>query len=241
MIIEYHRPSTIETALDLLARTSPPTYPLAGGTVLSKRKDGDFAVVDIQDLQIHHIEQVDGQIRIGAGVSIQQMVDSPLLPDGLRKAARQEASYNLRQMATVGGTLAAGNASSILLTVLSALSVQVQLAGSTETYPVEKILTDRSNFLKGKLITVVILPQLLRFAFEKISKTPADQSQIMVCVSVQADGSTLASLGGVGALPLMIRGADLKQAMNSACREKSPYLQEMAGVLLDRCLLQVRN
>ncbi len=36
MIIEYHRPETLEQALALLSRKNPPTLPLGGGSYLSR-------------------------------------------------------------------------------------------------------------------------------------------------------------------------------------------------------------
>jgi CO/xanthine dehydrogenase FAD-binding subunit len=48
MIVEYHRPESIDAALSLLNRNDPITVPLGGGTVLSRRITSDCAVVDLQ-------------------------------------------------------------------------------------------------------------------------------------------------------------------------------------------------
>ena len=37
MITEYHRPSTLESAIELLGRKTPETVPLAGGTLLNQK------------------------------------------------------------------------------------------------------------------------------------------------------------------------------------------------------------
>ena len=52
MITEYNRPSTLESALELLARKTPLTVPSPGGTLLNQKSDTDFAVVDIQALPL---------------------------------------------------------------------------------------------------------------------------------------------------------------------------------------------
>jgi hypothetical protein len=55
MIIEYHRPETIEAALALLARKEPRTVPLGGGSVLNQPSDIPVAVVDVQSLGLNQI------------------------------------------------------------------------------------------------------------------------------------------------------------------------------------------
>ena len=50
MILEYHRPDTLEEALDLLQRPTPFTVPLGGGSVLSHKTELPLDVVDLQNL-----------------------------------------------------------------------------------------------------------------------------------------------------------------------------------------------
>ena len=57
MIIEYHRPETIDEALDLLARSQPATVPLGGGTVLNQPMD-------------YEIVTIVGEVTISAGAAI---------------------------------------------------------------------------------------------------------------------------------------------------------------------------
>ena len=50
MITIYHRPKSIEEALQLLGRTAPRTVPLGGGTLLSHPHSEAVEVVDLQAL-----------------------------------------------------------------------------------------------------------------------------------------------------------------------------------------------
>ena len=50
MIIEYHRPQTLEDALARLARTEPVTLPLAGGSALNRPSAEAVAAGDLQSL-----------------------------------------------------------------------------------------------------------------------------------------------------------------------------------------------
>ena len=67
MILEYHRPETVEEALALLQRASPTTIPIGGGTSLRLLyKDCDVAAVDLQSLPFDSVEVLADRIEIGA-------------------------------------------------------------------------------------------------------------------------------------------------------------------------------
>ena len=68
MITTYHRPTTLEEALTLLAR--PEARPLGGGTVLTQKSDESFAVVDLQALGLDKIRKVGGKLEIGATATL---------------------------------------------------------------------------------------------------------------------------------------------------------------------------
>ena len=103
-VVGYHRPSSVDEALDLLAR--PGTAVLAGGTVLNADRGGEPVVaVDVQRLGLGGVTSSgDGRIRVGATTTLQQFADDPSVPEGLRGLARHELPSALRTLATVGGT-----------------------------------------------------------------------------------------------------------------------------------------
>jgi CO/xanthine dehydrogenase FAD-binding subunit len=111
-IREYHRPTEVAEAATLWQREQPVT----GATLVGPRAPdepylGIEAVVDLTRLGLDQISETpDGQIQIGAAVSLQALADSPLLQalaDGvLAEAARLSAGSALRNAATVGGLLA---------------------------------------------------------------------------------------------------------------------------------------
>jgi CO/xanthine dehydrogenase FAD-binding subunit len=239
MIIEYHRPSRMETALELLSRKTPPTYPLAGGTLLTKKKNEDFAVVDIQDLMLKDIRTEGGQVVIGAAATLQEIADSKLLRGGISLAAHQEASYNWRQMVTIGGVVAAGNGTSVLLMVLLAADARISLAGEKTLRLLTAILEDRSANLAKKLITAVSIPADIKMEFEIVSKSPADKPQIMVCAAMDQDELRLV-VAGLGEIPILAyTGSDANaslQAVDLICMGQSDYIRSTASVLAGRCL-----
>ena len=127
MIIEYHRPTRISDALILLARKEPSSYPLGGGTVLNRGVEGQIAVVDLQELGLGKIEKQGNILQIGATVTLQDLLEYAGLPDDLYKAIEKEVTYNLRQMATIAGTLVTANGRSPLATALLAMDAKIEI------------------------------------------------------------------------------------------------------------------
>ena len=103
MITAYHRPKTLDEALTLLAH--PNRTPLGGGTLLSRATTDSVEAIDLQSLNLNTIEKQGNNLRIGATVTLQELLISELCPDALRTALQLEAPLNLRNAATVAGTL----------------------------------------------------------------------------------------------------------------------------------------
>ena len=74
MIIEYHRPETLQDALALLARSEPVTLPLAGGTALDHSSAQQLVVVDLQALKLDAIRSRRNFLDLGAMVKLQSLM-----------------------------------------------------------------------------------------------------------------------------------------------------------------------
>ena len=112
MIEAYHRPSTLEQALDLL--DSDHAAVLAGGTSLIAG-DGPDAVVDLQDLGLDSIALDGDRLAVGAMTRLRDFAASDLVPQPLRQLAMREAPNTIRNAATIGGTVASGDPESELI------------------------------------------------------------------------------------------------------------------------------
>lgn len=240
MILEYHRPATISAAMDLLTRKQPRTLPLGGGTSLLLQKEQDFAVVDIQDLALNQITS-DGQtIQIGAGTTLQQLLDSDLVPDPLRLAAKQEASFNIRQAATIGGTIAGGSGKSILLSLLLGYNADMYFAGEEKPVLLGEILPLRKEILKNRLITGMKVSKKMDATFEKIAKTPADFPMLIVVVASWNGDRTRVVVGSDQPVPRVAMDGTSSSGAEIAAQNlltgSDEYLQKMAGLLAKRCL-----
>ncbi len=72
---EYHRPKTMSATLHLLARQSPRSVPLAGGTwLLAQHDPTNEAVVDLSALKLAFVEQRGHRLRLGAMTTPQTLI-----------------------------------------------------------------------------------------------------------------------------------------------------------------------
>jgi putative selenate reductase FAD-binding subunit len=243
MIIEYHRPETIEAALELLNRNSPYTVPLGGGTILSRQSKPDMAVVDLQKLGLNALQKEGDHLKIGAMTTIQSLVQSSVISKELGVVAKQEASFNLRQAATIGGTIAARDGLSPLLTVLLALDANLLWLPGGRLISLGEWLPVRGDWKQG-LIVQAQIQQNVQLRYEQVGRTPADQPIISVAVAKWPSGRTRITFGGDMPYPVLAldgpEGADMDQiAFNAYSHYRNQkysktYIQETTKTLIRR-------
>jgi CO/xanthine dehydrogenase FAD-binding subunit len=247
MIIEYHRPQTMDEALALLGRTQPISLPLAGGTAIDRTSGHPQAVVDLQALGLDRIDQRGNLLEIGAMVTLQVLLDSPVA-DALKKVIQLEATNNLRQAASVAGTLVAASGRSPFTTALLALDAMLTILPGPEGISLGDLLPLRLERLRGRLITQIILPTHTRLAYEYVARTPADLPIVCAAASVWPSGRTRLALGGFGSAPTLAfdgaeaQGAEIaaRSAYSQAGDEwaSAEYREEMAVILARRVVVQ---
>src|SRR5512141_3188115 len=83
VIIAYHRPETVQDALNLINRTSPRTVLLGGGTLLSHGDNEPVEVVDLQALGLNQIREQGKNLEIGATATLQALLEHASCPEAL--------------------------------------------------------------------------------------------------------------------------------------------------------------
>jgi CO/xanthine dehydrogenase FAD-binding subunit len=253
-IHEYNRPQSIEEALRLLARDEPVTVPLAGGSALNRPGGETVAAVDLQALGLDGSEARGHRLILGATLTLQVALGLPEIQPALRQAIRHEAAYNLRQVATVAGTLVAADGRSPFTTALLALDASVSWLepsgdkpeGTTGEIDLGELLPLRKERLRKRLVTQVSLPLNARLAYEYVARTPADRPIVCGAVAVWPSGRTRVALGGYGSAPVLALDGPEAGGADSAARNaysgagdewaSSEYRQEAAATLVARCL-----
>jgi len=254
MIVEYHRPKTVEEALTLLSRSGILSIPLGGGSGIDRSTIEPIAVIDLQDLGLNTLRARGNTLDLGATVTLQALLDYPRLQPALFQAIRHEANYNLRQVATVSGTLVVADGRSPFTTAMLALDARLTIRTGNDQSKEEKIglgdlLPIRKEKLPGKLITHITILHTLRLAYTYVARTPADRPIVCAAVAGWPSGRTRVALGGFGAAPLLAmdgsgaEGAEIaaQNAYSQAGDEwaTAEYRQEVAGVLVRRCVEEI--
>jgi CO/xanthine dehydrogenase FAD-binding subunit len=197
-------------------------------------------------LGLNQISAKGSPMKIGAAVTLQALLDTPDLPPALIKAIEHEATYNLRQTATVAGTLVAASGRSAFTSVMLALDAELTLLPEAEAVGLGEVLPLRNEKLKGRLITEVSIPSNVSLAYEYVARSPADLPIVCVAAAKWKGGRTRVVLGGWGAAPMMVVDGkdenDILPAIENATLEaadewaSAEYRQDVAKTLTKRCL-----
>jgi CO/xanthine dehydrogenase FAD-binding subunit len=248
MIIEYQRPKTIPEALTFLAREQPISYPLGGGTYINRNQEGQYAVVDLQALELKSIAKKGNSVVVGATATLQELLEFKGLLKDIYVTIEHEATYNLRQMATIAGTLVTANGRSPFATMMLTLDARLEILKLNNLPKQIKIgdwLPLRSGNEPGALITKVSFPINVQVAYESIARTPADQPIVCTAIAQWASGRTRIALGGWGETPVLGMDGPNADGIEIAAQNayshaedawaSAKYRQEMAAVLAVRC------
>ena len=244
MITAYHRPQTLDEALALL--TQPNTLPLGGGTLLSHPSADSVQVVDLQSLGLDSLIKKGNDLEIGATATLQALLENENCPEVLKSAIKLEAPINIRNSATVAGTLVASDGRSPFATALLSLDAKLIIVNRQSS------IVNLGEFLPLRprgLITSITMPLNPKLAFEFVSRTPADKPIICAALTQWNSGRTRLALGGYGKSPLLAMDgteADgLEAAASNAYHEandewaSAEYRMDVAAVLAKRCLEKI--
>ncbi|HCK66145.1 MAG TPA: hypothetical protein DHW49_07750 [Anaerolineae bacterium] len=246
MITTYHRPKTLDEALTLL--TQPNTVPLGGGTLLSKGTPDSVSVVDLQLLKLDSINKKGNDLEIGATCTLQTLLESEHCPEALKTALKLETPLNIRNSATVAGTIVSSDGRSTFVTMLLSMDAKIDGRPLTVDRPSSTVF-GLSEFILTKpktLITSISIPLNVKTAFEYVSKTPADKPIVCASLTQWNSGRTRLTLGGFGGNPMLAMDGTESNGVEEAARNayheandewaSAEYRAEMAAVLSKRCL-----
>lgn len=265
ILTEFHEPADLPAALALLRRKHPRTVPIAGGTWLTPRLGKLVqaeAVVDLSRLGLDSIEHSAEALGLGAMATLGDVAKDETcarLANGLlAQTARRDAVVNVRNAATVGGTLVVAPPDSEFILALLALGAEVSVqSAQVKPWPLDRFLADPAAALDGGLVTRVRIPLPRRAGggLARVARTGSDHpivSAVAAVVELEAKRVARIALGGVARRPLLVEldrleaGEAVAQAIAAAetCadfRGTAEYRREMGRVLARRALEQAAN
>lgn len=227
MVKAYHRPARLGDALKLLSDSNDKNVPLAGGTTLALNPRGVDGLVDLSALGFSYIRAEQGTLRIGATTPIREVQRSEAVRQ-FAKGVLAESSKNyltalIRNRATIGGVLAAGNFWADFVSVLVALNASVKIftANNGSDKPKENLISVEDLVQKGPrkslwggILYEVVVPvaeSSAHFAYQRVAKVETDISILSAVLAARLSGKSVRSavlVVGNGARPIRLKSAE---------------------------------
>jgi len=250
-------PKTLPKALDMLSKGAPDVTPLAGGTnLIPDMRSGRHCPVVLMDIggldELRGIHQKDGDLVIGGGVTVAELLDAPLIAQHapvLKQAAAIFANPLVRNRATVGGNLADASPAADSGPPLLVLDAEVELVSKegARRVPLEDFFVHvRKTVCKPQeLLASVRWPVPAPGsvgAFRKLGLRKAGAVSVLsAAVMVEPDGNgrlvqARIALGAVAPTPIRAHAAEdalRGQAMTPGVISEAAYLAAVATCPID--------
>lgn len=207
---DYHRASSVDEVLSLLGQYGDDAKILAGGQslipLMKLRFAGPGHLIDINHVGgLDSISEQEGELRIGALVRHNQLVASELLAaryPTISSAAPQIADPLVRNLGTIGGSLAHADPAGDLGAVMLAMGASVVLQSSSgeRIVPISDFLVDTftTSITAGELLTQVRVPtppQRSGGTYLKLERKVGDFATVAAAVALTLDNGTVARAG----------------------------------------------
>ena len=244
---DYAAPSTIHEALALLAEHGDEAKVMAGGQsllpVLRMRLNAPGVVIDISGIaELQGITEEGGSIRIGAGATYQDVLDSALVREHLgllHRAVSQIADPQIRHRGTVCGALAHADPAGDVGAPVLALDGELVIQGNAgeRTVPAAEFFTDLFETAVGEdeLVTAVVIPKHTGWGshYEKFVRVSHQWAIIGVAALVRREGGVIAEakigLTNMGSIPLRATQVEAELVGRTATEEAIADICARAG------------
>ncbi|MCL5036234.1 MAG: FAD binding domain-containing protein [Chloroflexi bacterium] len=202
---DYAAPLTLEDLFNLYDKNSGAQF-MSGGTDLlveMREKDAPPLILDLKNIEeLGGIEESIKEIRIGATTTVNELLKSPLIEKeypALYQAAEKFGCYEIRNRATIGGSLGHASPGAEFGPVWAVLEARIVIASKDKKYelPCDQFtLGPGKTALKpGEIVHSVILPRYnpatSRMAYRRRARTRGMDLASMNCavLILNADSS----------------------------------------------------
>jgi carbon-monoxide dehydrogenase medium subunit len=211
-----YRPKTLSEALSLLAE-DPDARPISGGATLVAMINAHVidphALVSLSAIEeLRGIsEQADGTIRIGAFTRHQETAADTRLKDTLflvRDAASQIANAVVRNMGTIGGSIAFADPGLDYPPALVAANATVELVSSqaVRRLPAQEFFVDWyvTALQPSEIVSAVVLPKAEPGVsrYHKVARVSGDYAIASLAISRASSGAVRIVVGACGPMPI---------------------------------------
>lgn len=230
---EYHRATSVSHALDLLATYGDDAKLLAGGhsllPVMKLRFAAPAHLIDLGRVTgLDGIAESGGVVTVGAMTRHAEIASSALLRAKaplLAEVAGHIGDQMIRNMGTIGGSLAHADPAADLPAAMLALgaSVQVQGKGGTRTISADQFFVDtfQTSLAAGEILTAIQVPVATRAcAYVKHPDPASGYAIVGVAVQLGASGGRVA-MTGLAQRPMRLTAVEGALASGAAAADRA--------------------
>lgn len=255
-IREYKRAESLEEAWELNQKKA---NRVIGGMIWLKMSRGNVGTaIDISGLGLDQVEETEDAFEIGSMVTLRQLEEHPGLAaytDGaMRESVRHIVGVQLRNLATVGGSIYGRFGFSDVLTMFLAMNTEVEL------YKAGRMpLTEYAKQSGGRdiLVKLIVHKDKASYYYQSVRNTQTDFPVLTCAAAEQADGSYRFAIGArpgraiLFEAPADISLASAEKEQKAAClakwvrdqvqtssnmRGSAEYRKHLTGVLVKRAV-----
>ena len=257
-IREYKRAESLEEAWQLNQKR---LNRVLGGMIWLKMENINVGTaIDLSGLGLDTIEETDEGFSIGAMVTLRQLELHPGLAaytDGaVRESVRHIVGVQLRNLATVGGSIYSRFGFSDVLTMFLALNASVELYKGG-VVPLAEYA--QRPYDRDILVRVLVPKENARFVYQSVRNSQTDFPVLTCATAKLADGSIRAAIGARPGKAVLYTAApeagetaeefaarfaaevkaDIKTESN--LRGSAEYRRHLAGVLTKRAVCRLEG
>ena len=203
---ECYRPKTVDEALSLISQYKDEAKVLAGGQSLIPMMKLRFArypvIIDIGGLdELRFIKEEDGKIKIGALTKHREVEKSELISSKipvLSYCASEIADIQVRNMGTIGGSLAHADPSADFPPVMLVLEADVvaKSQNGERTVSVKDLFVSvfETSLKEDELLTEVQIPipdNSMKFGYKKFPHPATGFAVVNCAVGLKMNGNTV--------------------------------------------------
>ncbi|MFQ5335033.1 MAG: FAD binding domain-containing protein [Flavobacteriales bacterium] len=222
----YHRPNTLEDAMNILA-SSADAIPLAGGTdIMVEINMGQRHHRDIVSLagiaELKAIREDNGNLSIGAGATHSMLIESLLVQERytvIAEASRSIGTEQIRNIGTIGGNLCTGASCCDTGPALIALGATAELTspeGMRNIAMKDFFINHKETALqKGEIMTRILVPAPLqgtgagfvKFGYREAAAISVASVAVMLRTAGGICSDACVATGAVAPTPMISPGA----------------------------------
>ena len=228
---DYYAPTTLDEAISLLQELGDEAKILAGGHSLLPMMKLRFAspeqLIDINNIPgLSYIKEEDGFLKIGALTKEAELEHSDIIPGKypiFLDATKLIADPQVRNMGTIGGNLAHGDAANDHPAVMLAMRAEVVATGpeGQRTIPIDEFFYGFYMTALGEtdILTEIRIPIPAAGtgnAYHKLERKVGDYATAGVAVQITLDSDGVCTYAGIGLTnvnPTPLRAERSEQAL----------------------------